>query len=225
MMIYSSVTRAKRKLRQEMRALRDSHPVEARREKSRKIFSSLRSFPEYRQAGLILFYASFGSEVETGEMILKSQALGKRISLPKVIEDSGNLLAFEVSDLDQGLGLGYRGILEPREERGRQVKEDELDLILVPGLAFDRRGYRLGYGKGYYDRFLSGLSRRIPSVGLAFDFQVIEDLPVSSEDFSLDLIITDQRMIRGEKGLPLCQEEVPERKRASGPWGGEDSCM
>jgi 5-formyltetrahydrofolate cyclo-ligase len=226
MVMCSSILEAKRKLRQEMGSLRDSVPAEARREKSRRIFSSLQSLPVYRRAGLILFYFSFGSEVETREMILKSQTLGKRIALPKVMEDSGNLVAFEVSDLDQDLGLGYRGILEPRKERGRQIREDDLGLILVPGLAFDRRGYRLGYGKGYYDRFLSGLSRGIPSIGLAFDFQVIEALPVSSEDFSLDLIITEQRMIRGEKGLlPLCQEEVSERESASDSRGGEGNCM
>ena len=74
-------------------------------------------------------------------------------------------MAFEVSDLDRDLSLGYKGILEPRGERARQIREDELGLILVPGLAFDRRGYRLGYGKGYYDRFLSGLSGRFPPSG------------------------------------------------------------
>jgi 5-formyltetrahydrofolate cyclo-ligase len=81
------------------------------------------------------------------------------------------------------------------------VREDEIGLIVVPGLVFDGQGYRLGYGRGYYDRFLFSLSRKVPSAGLAFDFQVVPALPVSPRDFPLDLIITDKRIIWREKSV------------------------
>lgn len=132
-------------------------------------------------------------------MMERSQRVGKRIALPRVEQDSGDLLAFEIFDLSRDLSPGYRGIPEPQEKGGQPVKVEELGFIIVPGLVFDHRGYRLGYGKGYYDRFLSRLSgRKIPSAGLAFDFQVVEELPVSPRDFPLDLIITEKRIIGRE---------------------------
>lgn len=203
MRIGLSIAEAKSRLRQKMRALRDSLSAEDRRERSRGIFQNLDSLPPFRVAELVLFYASFGSEVDTWEMMERSQRCGKRIALPRVEQGSGNLLAFEISDLGGDLRPGYRGIPEPQGTGGRKVKEEELGLIIVPGLVFDRRGYRLGYGKGYYDRFLSHLSRRrIPSAGLAFDFQVVEELPTSPRDVPLDWIITEERIIRSEAGHP-----------------------
>ena len=192
---------AKRLLRQQMRSLRDALSPDERRERSRRIFQRLNSLPIYREAGLILFYASFGSEVNTWGMMEEAQKCGKRIALPRVSEVSGNLSALEVRDLHRDLHAGYKGIPEPQPDVSRQVREDEIGLIVVPGLVFDDRGYRLGYGKGYYDRFLFNLSRKVPSVGLAFDFQAVPALPVSPRDFPLDLIVTDERIIRREKRI------------------------
>ena len=155
----------------------------------------MRSLPLYREAGLILFYGSFGNEVDTWGMMEEAKESGKRIALPRVNEVSGDLLALEIGDLRRDLHTGYKGIPEPRLDASRQVREDEIGLIVVPGLVFDDQGYRLGYGRGYYDRFLFSLSRKVPSIGLAFDFQVVPALPVSPRDFPLDLIITDKRII------------------------------
>lgn len=199
MSISLSIFETKRLLRQKMRPLRDSLSPEERRERSRRIFSGLESLPLYREAGLVLYYASFGSEVDTWEMMDHSLRSGKRIALPRVEETSLGMVAFEVKDLDRDLQPGYRGIREPQAEGTRPVKAEELRLVVAPGLAFDERGYRLGYGKGYYDRFLASLSLRVPSVGLAYDLQIVEALPVSSRDFPLDFIVTDQRIIFGAK--------------------------
>jgi 5-formyltetrahydrofolate cyclo-ligase len=199
MSIGLSLSEAKGRLRREMRARRDALSLEERRERSGRIFRRLSALPLFQGADLILFYASFGSEVETWEMMKASQAYGKRIALPRVEEASGDLLALEVKDLGQDLSPGYKAIPEPKRMGSRRVQGDEISLILVPGLAFDGRGYRLGYGKGYYDRFLSGLSRNIPAAGLAFDFQIVESLPVSSADFCLNLIVTENRIIWGER--------------------------
>jgi len=190
---------AKRLLRRQLRSLRDALSPDERRERSRRIFQRLNSLHAYGKAGLILFYASFGSEVNTWEMMEEAQKCGKRIALPQVSEASGGLSALEIRDLHRDLRAGYKGILEPQLDVSRQVREDEMGLIIVPGLAFDDQGYRLGYGKGYYDRFLFNFSRKVPSVGLAFDFQVVPALPVSPRDFPLDIIVTDERIIWREK--------------------------
>ncbi|MDH7500294.1 MAG: 5-formyltetrahydrofolate cyclo-ligase [candidate division NC10 bacterium] len=196
-----SIPEAKRHLRQQMRALRDSLSVEDRRERSREIFHHLQSLLPFCEAKLLLFYASFGSEVETREMMSRCQREGKRIALPKVEQDSGDLVAIEISDLIRDLRPGYRGILEPQGSEGRKVEEQELGFILVPGLGFDVKGYRLGYGKGYYDRFLPRFRKRsIPCAGLAFDFQVVEELPVSPGDVPLDWIVTEKRIICAQAG-------------------------
>jgi 5-formyltetrahydrofolate cyclo-ligase len=184
-----------------MRALRDALSLEERRERSRRIFQRLESLPLYREAGFILFYASFGSEVDTWGMMEDALKCGKRVALPRVEEGSGGLSALEIRDLYRDLHAGYKGIPEPLEDGSRSVKEDHMSLIIVPGLVFDDRGYRLGYGKGYYDRFLFSLSRKVPSVGLAFDFQVVPALPVSPSDYPLDLIVTDERIIWREKAV------------------------
>jgi 5-formyltetrahydrofolate cyclo-ligase len=190
---------AKGLLRKQLRSLRDALSPDERRERSRRIFQRLNSLPAYREACLILFYASFGSEVNTWGMMEEAQKCGKRVALPRVNEVSGGLSALEIRDLHRDLHAGYKGILEPQLDVSRQVREDEIGLIIVPGLAFDDRGYRLGYGKGYYDRFLFNFSRKVPSVGLAFDFQVVPALPVSPRDFPLGLIVTDERIIWREK--------------------------
>jgi len=190
---------AKRLLRQQMRSLRDALSPDERRERSRRIFQKLKSLPLYRGAGLILFYASFGGEVDTWGMMEEAKKCGKRVALPRVNGASRDLLALEIEDLYLDLYPGYKGISEPQPDASRQVKEDEMGLIVVPGLVFDHQGYRLGYGKGYYDRFLFSLSRKVPSIGLAFDFQVVSALPVSPRDFPLDLIVTDERIIWRER--------------------------
>ena len=210
MPISLSIREAKSHLRREMRALRDAISAEERKERSRRIFQKLESLPLFRGADTILFYASFGSEVDTWEMMEKCRGYGKRIALPCVEEASGELMALEVQDFRRDLYPGYKGILEPQKMGSRQVRGEELGLITVPGLVFDLRGYRLGYGKGFYDRFLFRLSgKNIPSAGLAFDFQLVEALPVTSEDYSLDLIITEERIIRGEGAATLPCEGPP----------------
>jgi 5-formyltetrahydrofolate cyclo-ligase len=191
-----------------MRALRDALSLEERREGSRRIFQKLESLPLYREAGLILFYASFGSEVDTWGMMEDALKRGKKVALPRVGEDCGGLSAREIRDLHRDLHAGYRGIPEPLEDGSPAVKEDQMGLIIVPGLVFDDRGYRLGYGKGYYDRFLFSLSRKVPSVGLAFDFQVVPALPVSPSDYPLDLIVTDERIIWREQAVASSGERV-----------------
>lgn len=189
--------REKSYLRRQIRSLRDSLDPTERILKSQVIFERMASSQWFGRAQTVLFYASFGSEVETWEMMDASRKMGKRIGLPRVEEGSGDLHIFEVRDAATELLPGYKGIWEPVEDEDRRLRLDQIDLVLVPGLAFDLKGYRLGYGGGYYDRLLARWGGSRLSVGLAFDVQVVEELPVSGQDFRLSLVLTETRTIRG----------------------------
>jgi len=180
-----------------MRLLRDSLDPGERKLRSRSIFQRMESSSWFRQAQTVLFYASFGSEVETWEMMEASRKEGKRVALPRVEESVGELFIYEVRDPEAELAPGYKRIWEPAPDPDRRLRLDQVDLVLVPGLAFDLKGYRLGYGGGFYDRLLSRWGENRPSVGLAFDLQVVKKLPVSGHDVRLSLVLTETRSIRG----------------------------
>lgn len=138
-----------------------------------------------RDAISIMIYHSIGYEVETVSIIQELLAMGKTVSLP-VCTPSRNLIAGLVTDLDHLVTVRY-GLKEP-EPVGLQSPRF-IDLIVVPGLAFDERGYRLGRGAGYYDRFLSG-QPGIDTLGLAYDFQVFPQIPAETHDIRIKGLVT-----------------------------------
>ncbi|HHP50967.1 MAG TPA: 5-formyltetrahydrofolate cyclo-ligase [Moorella mulderi] len=184
----------KNHLRKKMMALRRAIPEPIRQEKSRKIREKLFSLSEWQRAQRIMSYVSFGSEVDTHQVIKQALAQGKRVAVPLCIPQVKGLMAVEIEDFPGDLVPGTMGILEPKPDRIYPVDPESLDLILVPGVAFDRSRHRLGYGAGYYDRFLSGL-RRPKAIGLAFQEQVVERIAKEGHDRPVDLIITDEEVI------------------------------
>jgi len=179
----------KKTLRKQALALRDSMSLDQRTAKSREIEERLFSLPEFKAARTVLFFASFRSEVDTGPMIRRALAFGKRVVLPKVI--GTELALYEIVDLDRDVAPGAWGIPEPREPR--TVRLDEIDLILVPGAAFDCHGNRLGYGAGFYDKLLPAFSKT--TVALAFESQVVAQVPAELHDVPVKKIVTERRAI------------------------------
>lgn len=158
--------------------------------KSSLILKKLFSFLGYKRAKNILFYASFDAEVETKEMIRQALKDGKAVCLPVILEEQKSIIPSRVSDLDKELSTGPYGIMQPHKDYLKPVALSDIDLVIVPGVAFDKAGNRLGRGKGYYDRFLKTLSAKTPTIGLAFDFQVVERLPfVSPHDVAVKKVI------------------------------------
>ncbi len=133
-----------------------------------------------------MFYIAFGGEVDTQEMIREAIKLGKLICVPIFRKDKEIMQPAVFVDHAK-LKKGPYGVLEPATETF--VKPEDLDLIVVPGLAFDKGGSRLGRGKGCYDRFLAALSDNTPSIGLAFDFQILPFIPTTSNDVSVKKVI------------------------------------
>ncbi|MDK2877872.1 MAG: 5-formyltetrahydrofolate cyclo-ligase [Thermoanaerobacteraceae bacterium] len=156
-------------------------------EKSAKIMSRLFSLSEFRGAKTIMFYVDAGNEVKTRDGITKALSEWKRVVVPKVKKGYG-LLAIEIKSLDE-LSPGTFGILEPAGEKG--ISPEEIDLVVVPGVAFDKKGNRMGYGAGYYDSFLPKLRPEVKKVAIAFEMQVTDSLPAEEHDVKMDLIITE----------------------------------
>jgi 5-formyltetrahydrofolate cyclo-ligase len=165
---------------------------EQRAAKSREVEERLFSLREFKEASTVMFFASFRSEVETGPMIRRALAFGKRIILPKV--QGAELALFEIRDLDKDVSPGAWGIPEPHGTR--PVRLDEIDLILVPGAAFDCRGNRLGYGAGFYDKLLATFRKM--TVALAFEAQVVPQVPADLHDILIRKIITERRVITAQ---------------------------
>jgi 5-formyltetrahydrofolate cyclo-ligase len=182
----------KNEIRKKVLAARDSLLPEQRSSKSRAIEERLFSLPEFKSAHAVMFFASFRSEVETIPMIRRALEEGKRIILPKV---KGNDLAlFRIMNVDSDVSPGAWAIPEPGESVPAGI--DAIDLIVVPGAAFDERGNRLGYGAGFYDKLLSAFTK--PTIALAFEMQLVPQVPADPHDIPIRKIVTEKRVIEAK---------------------------
>ena len=168
-------------------------PVE-RQEKSLLIAERLFSVNEFRKAKICLLYASFRNEVDTYNLIPIILKKEKRLAFPVIDQKSKGLLLCEIKNGIEDLIISTYGIKEPRLERGGLVSVDEIDLFLVPGVAFDLSGTRLGFGGGYYDRLLAK-ARKKPILALAYEIQITANLPCEPFDIKMKKIITESRVI------------------------------
>jgi 5-formyltetrahydrofolate cyclo-ligase len=186
-------TEKKADVRKEAQRKRDAIPLAHRRAFDAAIGKRLLSLREYVDARRVLYYASFRSEVSTEELIEASIASGKEVLLPKVDEENCALTKHMIDGL-HNVSPGYMGIPEP--VTNLCVKVESVHLILVPGLAFGHHGWRIGYGGGYYDRLLSRVRGIRPIVALAYEAQILEDIPHEEHDVPMDVIVTEERVIR-----------------------------
>ncbi len=164
---------------------------------SRMIFQRLLALPQYASARHVMCYVSFRSEVQTHEFISRMWSDGKRVIVPYCTAQ--HLELFRLTSLDE-LAPGTLGILEPRAElRGqsdRRSDVQELDLLVIPGLAFDRQCGRVGYGKGYFDRLLPGARPDALLVAVAFECQLFDAVPMAPYDVRVDAVITENGIYR-----------------------------
>ena len=152
------------------------------------------SLKEYKEARLMISYCAMDDEVQTRPIIERALAEGKRVAVI-VTDVSSKTLSFSEMKSFEELAPGALGILEPKEGRLRPVSIAQADLILVPLVAWDESGHRLGYGAGYFDRALAW-STRTKKVGLALESQRLPQIPASRYDVPLDIIVTEKRVVR-----------------------------
>jgi len=186
----------KRRLRETILARRKKLTAAQRVIRSADILQRLFELDEVNAARWIQFYVSFGSEVETTGMIAHALSLGKRVAVPKIEPESRSIVLSEIKDPVGDLSPGASGFPEPTAASYRPVEIGNIDLFVIPGIAFDEGGNRIGRGDGYYDRFLSPVSGKIPILATAFEFQVVETVPIAEHDVRVGWIVTEKRTIR-----------------------------
>jgi 5-formyltetrahydrofolate cyclo-ligase len=172
-------------------ARRDALLSSLRHALSERITTRLLALGAYRGARCVMAYASFGSELDTAAFLADVLAQGKKLVLPRVERGNRMLQLHAVGDPARQLAPGVWGIPQPRADVCPPVPASELEFVLVPGVAFTRRGERLGYGGGYYDGFIRSLARRPPLVAAAFELQLLPELPSTDRDQAIDLVVTE----------------------------------
>lgn len=187
---------------------RDSLPAAEKRARDLEIEKRLAALPHFAEAKTVMCFASFRSEPDTFGIMAKVLAAGKRLALPKVIKERRELALFEIKNLGE-LKRGCMGIPEPESHHERVVGVGELDIVIMPGIAFDSKGGRVGYGGGYYDRLLAprfsaprhhagltGKSKGRPAlVAISYAWQVLGEVPMASHDVRVHVIVTEAATI------------------------------
>lgn len=196
-------------IRKEVLSRRDSISEDVRKVKDKEIQERLLALPEFMASHKILLYASFRSEVNTFDLLEYCIAHDKAAVLPRVDKQNNELKIYEIKDTEE-LVKGCFGIPEPNVSEDRRMNVEHMDLILVPGAAFDEQCNRLGYGKGFYDKLLSrvrGQGSMVKGViALAYEEQVVESIPSELHDIKMDKIITDKRIIECKFYVRRCSK-------------------
>lgn len=180
----------KAQLRKRLFRLLKQQREDERRRRSDTIRRKVFRLTAVRRATTICCYVALPYEVQTWRMIEEMLSKGKRVVVPVVQPRSKRLRLSEIRDPGAELAPGAFGVLEPTPSARRPVRLRELDAVLVPGLAFDRQGRRLGHGYGYFDRLLARLPQATPVIGLAFRFQLLDRLPAASHDRPVSTVLT-----------------------------------
>ncbi|MFH1448803.1 MAG: 5-formyltetrahydrofolate cyclo-ligase [bacterium] len=193
---YQEKENVKQELRNKLLHKRNLLKKEKIEEKSRKIKERLFSLQEVSKAQIIFTYVNFGSEVATREIIMELIKQKKKVAVPLALPKEKRLLISEIKNMEEELEIGTFGILEPKVNYRRIISPQEVDLVIVPGVVFDQEGYRIGYGGGYYDRFLLELRKDVTCLGLAFQLQIVKSFPRDLNDLPVHLIVTEKETIK-----------------------------
>ena len=184
----------KKALRKEILTKRSILDAVEKEEKDRKILDRFYDSNYYREAKNIFIYISYDSEINTKGIINKALMDNKKIYVPRTEFKTRLMDAVEITSLDNLIESEY-GILEPSVEEPH-IDPNEIDLIVVPGVAFDRNGGRMGYGAGFYDRYFKKINednmKKVIKLALAYDFQILEKIPMNEQDVPVNYIITEK---------------------------------
>lgn len=187
------VKQQKKLFRTEFKHIRDGISLEEKNVADKKIAAALLNSDEYKSCNTILSYVSMGSEVDTYTVIVQALKDGKQVAVPRCDDNNGKMTFYVINSFEQ-LEKGSFSVMEPIPDKCSVLTDFDNSLCIVPGLAFDEYGFRLGYGKGYYDRFLS-LHKEIFKIGIEYSCCIVSELVSDTYDIAADLIITEKYTI------------------------------
>lgn len=180
----------KRQLRKEILSKRALVPLQARKNAENSIYSLLFELDDFKKSHIISSFVSFRDEVEM--QIINQKIIKDKMTLVlPYIDMATKTMTFHIVKALEELKINNFGILEPNPKLHPQIDINQIDLILTPGVAFDLRGYRIGYGGGFYDRFFSEIKKTIPKIGIAFEVQVVDTLEPEMHDLPVTHLITE----------------------------------
>ncbi len=194
-MIEKNIKEKRTKLRKLVLSARGKQQPVDLKIKSRNAHKLLLRVEEFQQADNLFCYVSYRSELATQEIIKERLSQGHKVCVPLTIPGKG-LEAYEITDPCKDLAPGYCSIPEPIVAQTKKSDPGSIDVVLLPGSVFDLKGGRLGYGGGYYDRFLAQSAPNALRIGLAFELQIVDQVPVMDHDQPLDYLVTEERIIR-----------------------------
>lgn len=192
---------AKKEIRKRIILQRNALDSNEISKKSEIIFGKIIELSHYKKAKTVMAYMDFRNEAATGDFIKRCKMDGKAVVLPKVEVCypsliTGNAMSiYEINDIELDIILGFKGIPEPNSAALSKADPLKIDLAVIPGVAFDYNRYRIGYGAGYYDRFLPELRHDCLKAGAAFSLQLVEAVPAGAHDIPMDIVITEDRII------------------------------
>lgn len=152
-----------------------------------------------KDAKTIMLYLDFNNEVKTDDLVSKLIYLRKTVASPITLKEERKLIPSQIKDLKNGIKIGAYNIREPKPEFSPVIDVKDLDVVIVPAVAYDTNCYRLGYGGGFYDRFLKNLRPDAKTIGVAFDLQIFDEVPKEPHDAQLDFIVTESKTITHNK--------------------------
>ncbi|NMB10742.1 MAG: 5-formyltetrahydrofolate cyclo-ligase [Firmicutes bacterium] len=182
----------KQTIRREVLQARDNLTTDQRRQLSMNIRKSFFELPMVARAQWIMLFLAFGSEVDTWLLLDEAVALGKQVVAPVCLPTTKGLALYPIRNREEA-EPGHWGIYEPRQV-GKPISPNSLDVVVVPGVAFDPDGNRIGYGGGYYDRFLIQVPRAW-RIGVCYDLQLIKEVPRADHDVPVDAVVTEAKTI------------------------------
>jgi 5-formyltetrahydrofolate cyclo-ligase len=184
----------KKSIRKEILEIRKNKSSDFVNNASNTIVDKIISLDEIKKADNIMLYLDFKNEVQMDRLVNKLKSLGKMVCSPITVLDQKKLIPAEITDLEEGISISTYGIREPLNTNSH-IDLKSIDVVIVPGVAFDLNCFRLGYGAGLYDRFLENIRTDAKTIGVAFDFQILDTVPTEPHDKQLDMIVTEIRNI------------------------------
>lgn len=184
----------KKDIRKKILSIRNSMSSEEADYKSNIIIDKLTALDEYKNSKTIFVYMSFGNEVNTLELIKQMLVSNKRVVVSYTDSKNTVLIPSEIKNLEEDLARNKFGYLEPIFDRIIRVEPEEIDLIIAPGVVFDKSFNRIGYGKGYYDRILAKKRKDTKTIAVAYEFQVLDNIPAEEHDIKMDKIVTEENI-------------------------------